>query len=156
MAKNFNSSCDNCGVVLYGKDRGAWVKKDNIFFNGQAGKNVFDPETGYHQTVYFTRTSAEQTCFCDATCLTEWMEMQEQLYENRKKARLMDEASYTKTGEYNHTAHSDRPAWSSGPEDSRSKPGGYKKYGTPPADPPSSAPAPAPKKFGYGGEVTEA
>jgi len=149
MAKNYNQSCDNCGTVLFGQDRGAYVKKDNIFFNGQAGKNIFDPETGWHETVFFTKTKAEQTCFCDTGCLVEWMQMQEQLYQNRKQARLREEVEFGITGQ--RPLREDRPAWSSSVE-----PKPRKEYGSgPPAAAPAPAPtAPAQKRIEYGGNIT--
>ncbi len=154
MAKNYNQSCDNCGTILYGQDRGAFVKKTNIFINGQVGKNVVDPETEWHDVVYMTKAKDQQSCYCDTECLREWMETQEELWNNRKKAKLREEAEYGITGqERPHTGFNARPAWSSGPEPERRP---YKKFGTPPANAPShQPPAPAPKHVGYGGHITE-
>lgn len=92
MAVNTNKSCDNCATILYGSDRGNFVQKPNIFINGQVGKNHVDPESGWRETKYLTRSANEQLCFCDTACLVEWAAMQEELWDNRKKARLMAEA----------------------------------------------------------------
>lgn len=92
MAKNINSSCDACGTVLFGKDRGAFVKKDNIFINGQVGKNVFDPNTKFHETIFHTRTKNEQLAFCNTDCLRDWMDTEEQLWRNRQLAGLRERA----------------------------------------------------------------
>jgi len=146
MAKNYNTSCDSCGTILYGQDRGAFIRKDNIFFNGQAGKNVVDPQTGYSQTVFFTRTNAEQTCFCDAECLNDWMNTQEALYQNRKKAKLMEEVNSGASGQ--EPVQRDRPAYTAeAPK---------RVYGSgPPAAAPtriSGVDVPA-KRIRYGGEI---
>lgn len=134
MAKNYNQSCDNCGTILYGQDRGAFVKKSNIFINGQVGKNVVDPETEWHDVVYMTKAKDQQSVYCDTECLREWMETQEQLWNNRKKAKLREEAEFGITGqERPHTSFNARPAWSeSGPT-----PAVRKQYG---AGPPAPAP----------------
>jgi len=136
MAKNYNQSCDNCGTILYGQDRGAFIKKDNIFFNGQAGKNVFDPQSGFHQTVFFTKSSSEQTVFCNPECLSEWMATQEMLYQNRKMARLREEAETGITGQEKFTPYSQRPAYSSATDE---RPPERKRFGAAP-------PAPAPNR----------
>ena len=153
MAKNYNQSCDNCGTILYGQDRGAFVKKDNIFVNGQVGKNVVDPESQWHDVKYMTRSSDQQSVFCDTECLREWMDLQEQLWDNRKKAKLREEAETGQTGvEPPHRGFNQRVAYSSGPGDDRPRP--RKEYGAGP-------PAPAPEKgttrqhIGLGGEITE-
>ena len=127
MALNTNKSCDNCGTIVYGTDRGAFVRKSNIFINGQVGKNNVDQETGWREVVYMSRTAQDQLAFCDAVCLTEWMGMQEELWNNRKKARLMEEASQDQAIRLERDFHREKDG------------GGYKKYGTPPA--------PAPKPY---------
>lgn len=138
MAKNYNTSCDNCGKIVYGQDRGAFVRKDNIFINGQMGRNFFDEETKYKETIYYTRQADQMTAFCDRNCLVEWMEREEELFFNRKQARLREEAENNITGQDRFTPHANRPAWSSEHQ--------------PAAKPKGSAPAPAaaPKHFGYG------
>ncbi len=130
MAKNYNQSCDACGRILYGQDRGAFIREDNIFFNGQMGRNYYEKDTGYAQTIYYTRAKDQASCFCNPECLVDWMKMEEQLYENRKKARLMEEVNQPPA-----QAHKEEPA--------------YRSFGTPPANAPSKAPQ-APNHFRYG------
>lgn len=146
MAVNANKSCDKCGTIVYGTDRGAFVRKTNIFINGQVGKNNVDEETGWKEVVYMTRTAQDQLAFCNATCLVEWLELQEEVWFNRKRARLMAEAEVDQRIRLEHSfdaskSSGDRP--------------GYKKYRTPPANAPAPAPAPGPKHIGYGGDITE-
>lgn len=92
MAVNTNKTCDSCGKVVYGTDRGEFIRRSNIFVNGQMGKNRVDEQTGWREVVYLTRSAQDQLAFCDAECLVAWVELQETLWDNRKTARLREEA----------------------------------------------------------------
>lgn len=94
MAHNDNKSCDFDGKVVYGFDRAAFIRKPNIFINGQAGRNIVDHVTGFRETVYFTRTANQQLVFCDWDCVIGWARLQEDLFRNRKKAYLRERAEH--------------------------------------------------------------
>jgi len=95
MAKNHNTSCDGCGTILYGMDRGAFVKKDNVFVNGQMGENLVDPQTAYQETVYFTPTPNERLCFCGGErfwdCFATYLDTRRTLWKNNKLRKLYEQ-----------------------------------------------------------------
>lgn len=126
MAVNTNKSCDNCGTIVYGTDRGAFVRKSNIFINGQVGKNNVDQDTGWKEVVYMTRTAQDQLAFCDTDCLVEWVALQEELWNNRKVAKLRAEAEMDQRIRLETSFDKERAS---------NKPS-YKKLGTAPADAP--------------------
>jgi hypothetical protein len=93
MAQVTNITCDNCNAVLYGKDRAAFVKKENVQINGQIVVQKVDPKTGYSYPLFVTRTPNERMNFCDLVCLQEHVDYKEARYEEGKRKHLQEEAS---------------------------------------------------------------
>lgn len=95
MAKNLNTSCDGCGRIVFGTDRGRFVREANIFINGQIGENIVDKETGYKSVEYMTPTAEERLCFCKETffdCLNQYIETRKMLNESKRVRMLREQA----------------------------------------------------------------
>lgn len=94
MSKVNNFVCDGCLEILYGKDRGAFIDKENYFtFKGGVAIQAKDEESAARYHFFIGRHDAEWAFHLNKPCFTEWMEREITLYHNRRKAQLMDEVN---------------------------------------------------------------
>ncbi len=93
MAQVTNITCDQCGKILHGKDKAAYVSLPNIQINGQIVLQKIHPVTGRSYPIFVTRTNSERMNFCDLVCLQDHVDFKEGQYDKYQMDALKKEAS---------------------------------------------------------------
>jgi len=96
MAQNINTSCDGCGAILYGKDKGIFRKSSHLQVNGQLVEQFVDHETGYQNHTFITPSSNEKLAFCLDTwqdCMKDYIDTRIHLWKQRREQTLRSQES---------------------------------------------------------------
>ncbi len=83
MARHLQSDCDNCGTLLRGMNGREFVERDYLSLRG-ALVCQFKDEDGQPDHAFVTRRRDEEMHFCDAKCLTEFIDYRKQEYLDRQ------------------------------------------------------------------------
>ncbi len=95
--------CNNCGVLLWGKNGTTWVKKPHISIKGRiSAENLGDADKQYH--VFVSKEGEEETAVCDGECLDQYVKIRKDQYLKYRESKLRAEAN-------DAVAHGEKPIY---------------------------------------------
>lgn len=97
MAKFFQTTCDACGNVLFGKDKGTYANKSYLQIKGQILLQEFIKEETRWDHTFITPNPNCDITVCDIKCLEAYIKQRKLLWDEKRKEILKKEAEEENT-----------------------------------------------------------